>query len=84
MAPLADREVPPLQVLRPQPLRQRREEGSVALSRCTTAHPLHTGFANIFDASVSEATLRPNPRQEPLASVPVAAAPGHAAPGHAE
>jgi hypothetical protein len=36
--------------------------GSVALSLCTTAHPLYTGFANIFGASISETTMRPNPR----------------------
>ena len=36
--------------------------GSVALSLCTTAHPLHTRFANIFGASVPETTMRPNPR----------------------
>jgi hypothetical protein len=29
---------------------------------CTTAHPLHTRFANIFGTSISEATMRPNPR----------------------
>ena len=27
-----------------------------------TAHPLHTRFANIFGASIYEATMRPNPR----------------------
>jgi hypothetical protein len=32
---------------------------------CTATHPLHTRFANIFDASVSEATMRPNPREAP-------------------
>jgi hypothetical protein len=36
-------------------------EGSAALSLCTTAHPLHTRFTNIFDASVSEATMRLSP-----------------------
>ena len=37
--------------------------GSVALSRCTTAHPLHTRSTKIFGASIkfSEATMRPNP-----------------------
>jgi hypothetical protein len=25
-------------------------------------YPLYTGFANIFDTFISEATLRPNPR----------------------
>ena len=33
---------------------------SVALSLCTTAHPLYTRFANIFGASISETTMRPN------------------------
>jgi hypothetical protein len=28
---------------------------------CTTAHPLRTIFTNIFGASISEATMRPNP-----------------------
>jgi hypothetical protein len=28
---------------------------------CTTAHPPHTGIANIFGTFVSEATMRPNP-----------------------
>jgi hypothetical protein len=35
-------------------------QGSVALSLCTTDHPLHTRFTNIFGASVSEATMRPH------------------------
>jgi hypothetical protein len=35
---------------------------SVALSLCTTAHLLPTRFTNIFGASISEATMRPNPR----------------------
>ena len=34
----------------------------VALSLCTTAHPLYNGIANIFGASISEATMRSNPR----------------------
>ena len=38
--------------------------GSVALSRCTTAHPLYTRSTNIFGASVSEAVMRPNPRAQ--------------------
>jgi hypothetical protein len=42
--------------------RQGRAWGSVALSLCTTAHPLYTGIANIFGASIPEATMRPNPR----------------------
>jgi hypothetical protein len=42
--------------------------GLVALSLCrTTAHPLHTRFANIFGTSVSEATMRPNPNVQVLA-----------------
>ena len=40
-----------------------RAWGWVALSLCTTAHPLHTRFANIFGTSVSEATMRPDPRR---------------------
>jgi hypothetical protein len=39
--------------------------GSVALSLCTTAHPFHTRIANIFGASISEATMRPNPSRRP-------------------
>jgi hypothetical protein len=39
-----------------------RNAGSVALSLCTTAYPLHTRFADVFGAVVSEATLRPDPR----------------------
>jgi hypothetical protein len=35
---------------------------SAASSLCTTAHPLHNRIANIFGASLSEATMRPNPR----------------------
>jgi hypothetical protein len=37
-------------------------QGLVALSLCTGAPPLYTRFANIFGASVSEMTMRPNPR----------------------
>ena len=33
------------------------------MSLCTTAYALHTRFANIFSASLSEATVRPNPRR---------------------
>jgi hypothetical protein len=40
----------------------RSYSGSVALSLRTTAHPLHTRFTDIFGTSVSEATMRPNPR----------------------
>jgi hypothetical protein len=40
----------------------RCREGSVALSLCTTVHPLHIRFANVFGASVFEATVRPDPR----------------------
>ena len=31
---------------------------------CTTTHPLYTRFANIFGASISEATMRPDLRPE--------------------
>ena len=37
-------------------------EGLVSSSRCATAHPLHTRFANIFGASISEAVTRPDPK----------------------
>jgi hypothetical protein len=47
---------------RSSPRRRRSSWGSVALLLCTTVHLLHTGFANIFGTSVSEATMRPNPR----------------------
>ena len=48
-------------------------EGSAALSLCTTARPLHTRFTNIFVASISEATMRPNPRRavRPAAVLPL-------------
>jgi hypothetical protein len=36
--------------------------GSVALSLCTTAHPIHTRFSNIFGISISESAMPPNPR----------------------
>jgi hypothetical protein len=36
--------------------------GSVELSLRTNAHPLYTSFTNIFGASISKATMRPNPR----------------------
>jgi hypothetical protein len=36
--------------------------GSVALSLCTTTHPLYTRFTKRFGASVSETTMRPNPK----------------------
>jgi hypothetical protein len=35
---------------------------SVALSLCTAANPLHTRFANIFGISISDTTMRPDPR----------------------
>ena len=44
----------------------RLTQGSVALSLCTTAHPLHPRFTNIFGDAMSEATMRPNPRLTPL------------------
>jgi hypothetical protein len=37
-------------------------QGSATLSLCTTAHPLYTRFTDTLGASISEATLRPNPR----------------------
>jgi hypothetical protein len=45
-------------------LRARSELGSVALSLCNTARPLHTRFTKIVGASISETTVRPNPRSE--------------------
>jgi hypothetical protein len=46
----------------------RRPQGSVAWSRCaTTLAPRYTIFTKRFGASVSEATMRPNPRR-PLAA----------------
>ena len=41
----------------------------VALSLYTTAHSFHTRFTNIFGNSVSEATMRPNPRHARLGRV---------------
>jgi hypothetical protein len=41
--------------------RRVEERAAVALSLCTTAHPLYTRFTNIFGTSISEATMRPNP-----------------------
>jgi hypothetical protein len=35
---------------------------ALALSLCTTAYPLHTIFAKILGTSISETTMRPNPR----------------------
>jgi hypothetical protein len=35
--------------------------GSLALSRCTAARPLHLGFAKIIGVSISETTVRPSP-----------------------
>ena len=37
-------------------------EGSVALSLCTTAHPLHTRFAKTIGTAIAKVTMRPNPR----------------------
>ena len=43
--------------------RARRRPGRTRSCRplCTTARPLHTRFAKVFGASISEVTLRPNP-----------------------
>jgi hypothetical protein len=43
-------------------LEQEVGSGSLALSRCTTAHPLHTRFTNVFGIYISETRVRPNPR----------------------
>ena len=48
----------------PLPPLAERELSPQALSHCRFVHPLHTGSANIFGASVSEATVRPDPRSE--------------------
>jgi hypothetical protein len=42
------------------------EQGSVALPLCATAHPLHTGFTKIIGASISDTTMRLNPKVEAL------------------
>jgi hypothetical protein len=44
-----------------EPLLRRSSQGSVALSCCTTAHPLYTRLTMIIGASTSEAAMRPNP-----------------------
>ena len=41
---------------------------SRARSHCTTAHPLHTRYPNIFGTSISETTMRPNPTPHPVPS----------------
>jgi hypothetical protein len=38
------------------------DRARVALSLCTTAHPLYTICTNIFGASIPQPTIRPNPR----------------------
>jgi hypothetical protein len=47
---------------RPLLVRRGPVRGSVALSLCTTDHQLYARFTNIFDGSISETTMRPNPR----------------------
>jgi hypothetical protein len=54
------------------PASSRHRSGSVALSLRTTAHPLHTRFANMFGASVSGATVRPGPRHRLSEGTPAA------------
>jgi hypothetical protein len=44
--------------------RRARGQGSVALSLCTNAHPLHTRFLNTFGASIFKTTMRPNPSEQ--------------------
>jgi hypothetical protein len=46
-------------------LRVYAAQSSVALPPCATARPLHTRFASMFGASVSDAILRPNPVDRP-------------------
>ena len=43
-------------------MEQRHCKLVVALSLCTTVHPFYTKFAKILGASISETTIRPNPR----------------------
>ena len=43
------------------PVRPSPGLGSVALSLCTTAHPLYTRFTNTFGASIYEMMMRPSP-----------------------
>jgi hypothetical protein len=43
-------------------------QGSVALSVCTTVHPLHTRVANMLGASISKVATRPNLRRAPAAN----------------
>ena len=53
-------------VEKPRLLERRHASGLVALSLCTTAHPLYTVIANTFGASISQTTTRPNPRRARL------------------
>ena len=55
-------------------------QGSVALSLCTAAHPLYSGFANRFGAPMSEAIMRPNPRWATSASLRCTARSARSAP----
>jgi hypothetical protein len=41
-------------------------EGSIALSLCAAAHPLHTGCTNIFGTFVYDTAVRPNLRRLPF------------------
>jgi hypothetical protein len=51
------------------------------LSLCTIAHPFYPRIANIFGASISETTMRPNPTLE-AAARRASELPGLAAGGH--
>jgi hypothetical protein len=42
------------------------QHGSVALSLCTSARPLHTRFLNIIGNIISDAIMRPNPTSQPV------------------
>jgi hypothetical protein len=42
----------------------------LGLLLCTNAHPLHTRSTNIFGTSISEATMRPDPRRGSTRSAP--------------
>ena len=57
---------PPPPGVRDQPWHARSTPGSLALSFCTTAHPHHTKFTNIFGACISEAIMSSNPRSAAL------------------
>jgi hypothetical protein len=68
--------------LRPSWLPRGCGQDSVALSLCTTAHPLHTRFTKRICTSISEATMRPNPRRGADAKIATAVCQAIARCGH--